>query len=174
MDYKTHEQAHPALATVLAKSGVTATSVIEKQIAEDDEKQDPDAPISDTQKQQDDKYLSHVNDECYSMTDDQALLCPARVRGFSLTEKLWALFSVTEVKPVEWHDNSFHKLELDHDVKFTIQALVEEHSKNKKDFDDIISGKGQGLIFLLFGLPGLGKTLTAGRSARSPHTLGIN
>lgn len=74
--------------------------------------------------------------------------------------------SVEEVKPVEWHNNSFQKLELDQDVKFTIQALVQKHSNTKKDFGDTIPGKGQGLTFLLFGLPGLGKTLTAGRSER--------
>ncbi|OCK72941.1 P-loop containing nucleoside triphosphate hydrolase protein [Lepidopterella palustris CBS 459.81] len=28
-------------------------------------------------------------------------------------------------------------------------------------FDDVIAGKGQGLIFLLYGPPGVGKTLTA-------------
>jgi DNA polymerase III delta prime subunit len=34
--------------------------------------------------------------------------------------------------------------------------------KIHEQVDDIISGKGKGLIFLLTGPPGLGKTLTAG------------
>lgn len=48
-----------------------------------------------------------------------------------------------------------------------IHALVQSHAKHDKensDFDDIIAGKGLGLVFLLQGPPGLGKTLTAGRS----------
>ncbi|KAL9625862.1 MAG: hypothetical protein Q9160_000182 [Pyrenula sp. 1 TL-2023] len=35
------------------------------------------------------------------------------------------------------------------------------HVKQQSHFDDIIKGKGKGLVFLLHGPPGLGKTLTA-------------
>jgi len=30
------------------------------------------------------------------------------------------------------------------------------------NYQDIVPGKGKGLVFLLYGKPGLGKTLTAG------------
>jgi hypothetical protein len=46
-----------------------------------------------------------------------------------------------------------------------IKALVNIHKKPRernKEFDNIIAGKGKGLIFLLSGPLGLGKTLTAG------------
>ena len=36
--------------------------------------------------------------------------------------------------------------------------------------EDIISGKGNGLIMLLHGGPGTGKTLTAGTASTSPHS----
>jgi len=96
------------------------------------------------------------------MTDDQALICPARIRGFCLAEKVWSLFLVEKIKPVEWQEGAFGKLELDSSIKTIIRALVSTHGQGKENFDDVVSGKGKGLIFLLSGRPGLGKTLTAG------------
>jgi hypothetical protein len=113
------------------------------------------------------------------MTREQALLCPARVRGFSLTEKTWAFFLVEKVQEIKWSLNAFPTLELEEDIKETIVALVETHgnpaktyvdpakthgdpAKTYKEFDDVIAGKGRGLVFLLTGHPGLGKSLTAG------------
>lgn len=113
-----------------------------------------------------DKHTSHLNNDSYIMTDAQALLTPARVRGFSLVEKVWAFFLVDEVKEIKWAENSFATLELDETFKKTINALVHVHgdpSRAYEQFDDVIAGKGKGLIFLLTGPPGLGKTLTAGR-----------
>lgn len=43
-----------------------------------------------------------------------------------------------------------------------IYALVDVQTSAKK-MDDIITGKGNGLIVLLHGSPGTGKTLTAER-----------
>jgi hypothetical protein len=39
------------------------------------------------------------------------------------------------------------------------------NNRNEDVYDDIINGKGKGLIFLLHGTPGLGKTLTTGMSS---------
>lgn len=116
----------------------------------------------------DDRYLSHPNDATYKITHSQALICPARIRGFSLTDKIWAFFLVDEVKDITWAEDSFTTLELEPSVKKTISALVHSHGKSNKvrdqQADDVISGKGKGLVFLLTGPPGLGKTLTAGES----------
>ncbi|KAK3334385.1 hypothetical protein B0H65DRAFT_593015 [Neurospora tetraspora] len=46
-------------------------------------------------------------------------------------------------------------------TKDMVEALVKGHKSKGVVFDDVIAGKGQGLIFLLHGNPGLGKTLTA-------------
>lgn len=42
-----------------------------------------------------------------------------------------------------------------------ILAFVESQVTNKGAFDDVVQGKGQGLIIMLAGTPGIGKTLTA-------------
>jgi SpoVK/Ycf46/Vps4 family AAA+-type ATPase len=74
---------------------------------------------------------------------------------------------VDEVKEITWAQDSFATLELEENFKKTINALVYTHGnplRVHEQFDDIISRKGKGLIFLLTGPPGLGKTLTAGMS----------
>ena len=45
--------------------------------------------------------------------------------------------------------------------KDLIHALVKQHSRRAETFDDIVAGKGKGLIGLFCGGPGCGKTLTA-------------
>ena len=45
--------------------------------------------------------------------------------------------------------------------KDLILRVAKSQAKNKDAFDDVIKGKGKGLIMLLSGPPGVGKTLTA-------------
>ncbi len=104
----------------------------------------------------------HDDDGTYEITDEEAWLCPARVRGFSLRSKTWAFFRVEDVRDVEFREEAFHLLEMDHVLKDTIRALVEMHGTNMPHFDDFITGKGKGVIMSLEGPPGSGKTLTAG------------
>ncbi|EWC48972.1 hypothetical protein DRE_00277 [Drechslerella stenobrocha 248] len=103
-----------------------------------------------------------------SMTEDDYLLCPSVVDGFSFNDKLWGQYSVNKLDMVKWDNNAFDCLVLPKNQKTLIRALIESHTKGsgiakegEVDFDDIIQGKGQGLVMLLHGKPGLGKTLTA-------------
>jgi hypothetical protein len=118
---------------------------------------------SEAQRKANDKYLSHPNTKDYKMTEEQALLCPARIRGFSLVEKSWNLFLVELVEEIQWSENAFESLVLEENSKNMVQALVTTHNASGVGFDDVIKGKGKGLIFLLYGPPGSGKTLTAGK-----------
>lgn len=95
------------------------------------------------------------------LTDEQLLLCSTRVRGYSLKLKCWATFEVDKISSIIWNDAAFPNLMLPSGYKNLILSFVEGQSTNKCVFDDIIEGKGLGIIMLLVGHPGTGKTLTA-------------
>ncbi|KAK3373167.1 AAA family ATPase [Lasiosphaeria ovina] len=102
------------------------------------------------------------------LTDEQCLMASALVRGFSFTEKKFLEFAVDKIREIEWNSECFEQLVLPNQQKELVQALVAEHIQRAtavgagtRDFDDIIKGKGQGLILVLHGPPGVGKTLTA-------------
>lgn len=100
---------------------------------------------------------------------DKFLLCPPRVLGYSTQQKIWGQFkvdAVRRVEPVKIKTAFDTDLQLHQKYKDMIKALVENHTKtndsktNRKDMD-VIEGKGRGLVILLHGPPGVGKTLTA-------------
>lgn len=69
---------------------------------------------------------------------------------------------MSRLQDVQWNDDAFQALVLGDTQKRLIHALVREHASDASDtFDDVIQGKGRGLIGLLAGTPGCGKTLTA-------------
>jgi len=82
--------------------------------------------------------------------------------GFSLVDKRWCFFEVALIKDIEYNVNAFKTLMLEKEQKQMILSLVRVHSDERLSFDDVIKGKGRGMIFLLHGVPGVGKTLTAG------------
>ena len=104
-----------------------------------------------------------------SLKDDDYLICDHVIPGFSLVDKRWCFFSVNLVKDVEYNMTAFESLMLDRMNKQMILSLVKVHTGSGVSFDDVIKGKGKGLIFLLHGIPGVGKSLTAG-TRRSKHT----
>ncbi|KAI0385720.1 hypothetical protein F5Y04DRAFT_155426 [Hypomontagnella monticulosa] len=89
-----------------------------------------------------------------------ALLLPATIYGFDLRAKRWVNLFVEQFHELAWNKKAFDRLVLDRGIKDMIYALVNEQTSAKK-MDDIITGKGNGLIVLLHGSPGTGKTLTA-------------
>ncbi|KIP08935.1 hypothetical protein PHLGIDRAFT_54181, partial [Phlebiopsis gigantea 11061_1 CR5-6] len=63
----------------------------------------------------------------------------------------------------------FERLVLGEKQKRLISALVQQHITNAVAFDDVVAGKGRGLLGLLCGRPGCGKTLTAEAVAEVTH-----
>ncbi|KXH59838.1 hypothetical protein CSAL01_08475 [Colletotrichum salicis] len=88
------------------------------------------------------------------------MLLPATVHGFNLKEKKWVNLFVENTHTVDWNYRTFDRLVLDGKIKEMIRALVDVQTSAKR-MDDIITGKGNGLIILLHGSPGTCKTLTA-------------
>lgn len=95
------------------------------------------------------------------LTEDQLMLTVPWVKGFVLRDKKWYSLAVNHVKPIIWND-SFSNLVLPHQEKDLLLAFAQSKIKSSDfSFDDFVDGKGRGIIILLSGSPGVGKTLTA-------------
>ena len=97
--------------------------------------------------------------------------CHPAVRGYCLTLKAWTSFRVQNISDIKWNANAFEALVIPPARKTLLEALVKQQSVHKTDaeIDDVIAGKGQGLVLLLTGPPGTGKTLTAESIADHLH-----
>lgn len=99
------------------------------------------------------------------LTDDQLLLTPATVTGFKLKTKTWDDLAISRIREIDWIPDLMSRLVLDQDIKDLIGALIDHKTTPatdyKETFDDFIPGKGRGIVMLLCGPPGVGKTLTA-------------
>jgi hypothetical protein len=90
---------------------------------------------------------------------DYLILLPPRFLGYSTQDKFWGQFKIDGTKDVsKARQSMFQKnLQLEHEYKRMIQALVTSHeSKNNTDGDrpqilDVVEDKGKGLVILLHG-----------------------
>jgi len=95
------------------------------------------------------------------LTAQELLLAVPYVRGYAIKAKKWLWFFVDQIEPIKFAENAFASLVLPAEQKTLIRAFVESQVKYKDTFDDVIAGKGRGMIMLLAGPPGVGKTLTS-------------
>ena len=63
------------------------------------------------------------------------------------------------IREINWNEQAFKSLVIDESMKELIQALVSSHLSAEKG-TDLIPNKGNGLVILLHGSPGTGKTFT--------------
>lgn len=80
----------------------------------------------------------------------------ARIYNLGLN-KSWGTTHVKNLSPVTFSPEPFDYLVLNNDKKDIIKSLIVSHNTR---YNDIIENKGKGLVFLLYGNPGTGKTLT--------------
>jgi hypothetical protein len=90
---------------------------------------------------------------------DHIIVFPPTIKGYTLYDKRWLDLQVDGITEVVWNKEAFKRLVMEQDTKELIQTLVSLRLESQKP--DLISGKSNGLVFLLHGGPGTGKTFTA-------------
>ncbi|KAI9147501.1 AAA family ATPase [Paramyrothecium foliicola] len=85
---------------------------------------------------------------------------PTHVVGYNLHLQKWVDLEIDKMKEVRWNTDAFKHLVIDEDTKELIRALISSKLEAEQG-TDLIQGKGNGLIILLHGGPGTGKTFTA-------------
>ncbi|KAI9665888.1 MAG: hypothetical protein M1821_003823 [Bathelium mastoideum] len=105
------------------------------------------------------------------MSDEQLMCLPPRVLGYALRQKTWVQLLVDSLRnPNKADASTFGKeLQLEEDAKTLISKAVRAHETAKrreqdgttKGLQDFAPEKGKGLVIMLHGEPGVGKTLTA-------------
>jgi ATPase family associated with various cellular activities (AAA) len=124
------------------------------EVKSDDEKEEM------VRKQKLDSLAQRAKEDVF--TDDELLIASPVVLGFAFSEKLWLEFTVSGIRDVEWDEGAYDSLVLPENHKSIVKSLVTSHKFSAaKNIDDVISGKGKGLVAVLHGPPGTGKTLTA-------------
>lgn len=105
-----------------------------------------------------------------ALDENHLMLLPNRVFAFVMKNRKWALLTIDGLRSVKRYDAGFKDLQLPIGHKRTIGSLVKNHFNNRNsDLDDVeasydadlVRGKGKGLVILLHGAPGVGKTSTA-------------
>lgn len=113
-----------------------------------------------------------------SLSDDYVMLLPFRIYGYAMLNRKWFPLNinlVNDITPdqVEMTAAGYEDLVLPEGHKKLLQAVVKNQvgdleqtsSRREESSDefqmDVVKGKGKGLIILLHGAPGVGKTSTA-------------
>ncbi|KAH7113214.1 P-loop containing nucleoside triphosphate hydrolase protein [Dendryphion nanum] len=101
------------------------------------------------------------NTEPKLLSEDLYPICSPTVKGYCLKTKTWAKFKVDQVQEITWDNHAFDSLVLRPGCKELILSFTKSQNECETLLDDVIEGKGQGIVMLLTGEPGVGKTLTA-------------
>ncbi|KAL7931789.1 P-loop containing nucleoside triphosphate hydrolase protein [Trichoderma chlorosporum] len=95
-----------------------------------------------------------------------SMLCPPFTFCFSINRKEWSRVLIDNIHSVHWKKDAWQSLIIPHQPKLILEALVTSHAFPESPRDQITQ-KGKGLVILLHGEPGSGKTLTAETAAEA-------
>ncbi|KAL4759188.1 ATP-binding protein [Aspergillus foveolatus] len=120
-----------------------------------------------------DSFLSHGikgREKEYQLNDDDIVLLPRRLFAYVLQERRFVAVETRNLSSVkDSTSGTFENLVINPDHMSLLQSLVHSHYMRKQIQDsgrysvnqDIVHNKGRGLVILLHGVPGVGKTSTA-------------
>jgi hypothetical protein len=99
--------------------------------------------------------------------EEPQILCPPYVYGYYFDMRCWCQLFIKHLKRVSWNPDAFSSVILPGEQRKTIESLVSRHRfatsvRNETEL------KGKGLVIVLHGPPGTGKTFTAGNSVHRP------
>ncbi|MCJ1391363.1 hypothetical protein MMC18_004226 [Xylographa bjoerkii] len=92
------------------------------------------------------------------------MLCPPFTLGYALDRKVWCRLFIDNLQYINWLPEPMDSLILPNTQKRILRALVHSHIFPAQARDEW-GLKGKGLVILLHGTPGSGKTLTAETAA---------
>ncbi|KAI0490039.1 hypothetical protein F4859DRAFT_523833 [Xylaria cf. heliscus] len=108
-----------------------------------------------------------------ALRDDDLVLLPKRMFAYALRERRFVPVNTHFLKPIRRQPGVFENLKILRDYKDIVRGLVASHFQRKAferryvdmategPSQDLIQNKGRGLVVLLHGVPGVGKTATA-------------
>jgi len=86
------------------------------------------------------------------LTDEQKLVCTPIVRGYSLHDKEWLNFFVNSLQDIVFNSRAFESLVLPGDEKELILGFASTPEAYRRQFDDVVEGKGRGMVSLPLSL----------------------
>ncbi|KAL6808535.1 hypothetical protein J3E69DRAFT_351625 [Trichoderma sp. SZMC 28015] len=114
-----------------------------------------------------------ANAQALKLRDEDLVLLPKRMFAYALRERRFMPVDLNLLKPIRREAGVFENLRIHSDYKDVVRSLVMSHFRKKQlerryvdastegPGQDLIAGKGRGLVVLLHGVPGVGKTATA-------------
>lgn len=111
--------------------------------------------------------------QAFELRDEDLVLLPKRMFAYALRERRFMPVNTNFLKPIRRQPGVFENLKILKDYKDIVRGLVASHFQRKAferryidistsgPSQDLIQNKGRGLVVLLHGVPGVGKTATA-------------
>jgi hypothetical protein len=101
--------------------------------------------------------------EMRTLSDAELITSPPLVMCYSLKVNDWGLVLVDKIEDIDWDANAFSELILDRYKKEILMGVIAGYSKVPSQVGGFTYSRRKGLVFMLSGPPGCGKTLTAGK-----------